>query len=390
MRTTEALLVRHFGYRGIQIRVECPYETHLQWLDEFLQPWFTSEDDGPWSWRVVFSDDRGAYETLRRRGPRRDGALLDCFALDAAVLRLPAWTSDEGTTTVFEERASVFFSVDSRVRTVRVVAGTPYAWQRIGLMRVVRELAMNHALRSDALFLHASASVLGRDGIVVTGPRSAGKTTLLVYLLSRGARFVANDRVLVSVDDAGVRLHGMPTLVAVRPGTFDFFPPFRDRLLASAYATAWTLAEARALPPPDARTVGDEKTDVTPAQFLDLLGARATPACEAGVVLFPRVTPAVGDFALERLDPADAAHRFRPSLLGVPPWRKTADVFSSPTDPEPLAPARLSALCRELAERVPCFECRLGPEAYRDARLATAVADAAPSGTRHSAGRRDG
>jgi hypothetical protein len=366
-----------FSYDGLCVRVECANENHLRWLDEFLSPQFERADDAPYSWRVVFSDDEAFYAELYERGPRPDGALLDCFALDAEVIRLPAWNVDDGSATVFEERYPAFFSVDPRGRVVSVVAVGTRSGQRIALMRAIRELAMNHSLRSGGLFLHASASLFGRRGIVVTGPKSAGKTTLLVYLLSHGARCVANDRVLATPDGGGFRLHGMPTLIAIRPGTFEYFPEFRDRFLERSYYSYLTIEEARTRKKVVPRTVKNEKIGCSPAQFLDLLGAEPAAGCDAGVVIFPRVTGDVATFELERLDPAEAARRFAPSLLGVHPWKKNADIFSAPDEPEPLDAASIDALCKQLGERVGCYECRLGPDAYRDLSLAEAVASLA-------------
>jgi hypothetical protein len=362
-----------FEYEGLRIRVESSNPSHLTWLEEFLAPQFEPTDGGSFAWRVAFAGDPERFDAVLARGPRPDRAVLDVFALDADVVRLPAWNSEESSTTVFEDRYPAFYSVDASNRSVAILAREADRSSRIALMRVVRELAMNHALRSGGLFLHASASSFGGRGAVVTGPRTAGKTTLLVYLLSHGARFVGNDRVLVRNAEDRVTARGMPTLVAIRSGTLELFPALRDRLLASHYFSSRTLDESRRMAGHPAPSPVDDKIGVSPAQLLSLLDAEPQAGCDVGAILFPRVTAEVEAFELELLDAPDASRRFGSALLGVHPWKKGADVFSIPGDPEPLDAARLAALCDTLAGKVRCYECRLGRAAYRDDGLAKAV-----------------
>jgi hypothetical protein len=86
-------------------------------------------------------------------------------------------------------------------------------------MRAVRELAMGHA-GDRGLLLHAAAGAVAHRVVVLAGPTAAGKTTLLLHLLRSGvARYVANNRVRVSLGEDPPRARGMPTIVTIRPRT---------------------------------------------------------------------------------------------------------------------------------------------------------------------------
>ncbi|SIO33320.1 HPr kinase/phosphorylase [Vannielia litorea] len=65
--------------------------------------------------------------------------------------------------------------------------------------------------KTDDPFFHATAVAFGRRGVLILGPSGAGKSALAVELISRGARLVGDDRVMLS--GAGGLLTARP-----RPG----------------------------------------------------------------------------------------------------------------------------------------------------------------------------
>lgn len=59
---------------------------------------------------------------------------------------------------------------------------------------------------SGRLRLHASAVVIGEDGVLITGPSGSGKSDLALRLIDRGARLLGDDQILLTAD--GERLIG--------------------------------------------------------------------------------------------------------------------------------------------------------------------------------------
>lgn len=330
---------------------------HLAWLAEFLEPHFTTASSGPHKARVRLDEDARAWEAARALGPAGGDAAL--FAFDTALVRLPRW---RGAPRRFldTDRAVLYDVVEGTDVTILSAPGNPRA--RSALMRVVRELATNHAQRTGGLLLHAAALAVGDAGIVVPGPKEAGKTTLLLHALqAAGARYVSNDRVLVW-PERPARAHGVPTVVKLRRGTLDLFPVLAERLAATRYDTRLSLAEAAA---PDAPTPtpGGAARSITPAQLRRLLDVRAQAACPVRVLVFPRRTNEPGEATARPLAPADVAARLREALFGVRTGRPVSDVFTLPADPPPPGAAALAARCDALAADVPGVECRLGLDA---------------------------
>src|SRR5262249_6982123 len=157
---------------------------------------------------------------------------------------------------------------------------------RSALFSVVRELATNHAQRAGDLLLHASAFTIGRRGVVIAGPKKAGKTTMLVHALHRAApEYVSNDRVLITAE-ASPRAVGVPTVVRLRRGTLDLFPVLAETLDASGYEHRLTLDEAanqpglKSVSPSGARRVSH-------AQLCRVLAVGAQRETAIAALVFP-------------------------------------------------------------------------------------------------------
>ena len=101
---------------------------------------------------------------------------------------------------------------------------------RLALMRVVREYVHNHAVGTGRVILHAAAVATRQGAVALAGLKNAGKTTLALQLLSAAPEvgYLSNDRLLVAPGEE--LAHGIPTVVAVRPGTRQLLPALTSRL----------------------------------------------------------------------------------------------------------------------------------------------------------------
>ena len=348
---------------------------HIAWLREFLVPDFATGTGGEadCAVRVVEDDDR--FRAALGAGPAPDAPLLDCFALDSSVVRLPILDADGAATSVFDAQFDAVYEIDSPASRVTIVTPKGNARVRASLLRVVREFAMNH-LHGRGLFLHAAAVAAGGAGLAIAGRKAAGKTTMLTYLLSHGAGdYVSNDRVLVTERAGQQVFRNMPTVISVRPGTLDHCPSFRERFERSGFTSyLLTLDEAREH---EGRLVPRNQFGnyfLSPAQYRRLLDAPQRTACAARALVFPVVVDGVETFEIGELSEADVLARLPESFLGAGGWRKGTDAFAIPGGRPAPDEADLAARAARLAASVRAVECRLGPHAYRDASLAAALA----------------
>ena len=351
-----------FTYRGLQIDAWSAEPSHIAWLTEFLEPWLPVGRGAPPHVTVALTVDADRYRALGSAYPRPGQSPVACFVLDTRTVSHPLWREPDGSSTILDQEFRVFYRVSPAARRVEIVTAWSDGSARIALMRVIRELAMDHARRAGVVVLHAAAVALGEVGLLIAGPKHAGKTTLLVHALEEeGARLVTNDRALVDLSGGGeVRCAGLPSIVGLRPGTLAMFPALSERLRARRYSYVLTLDEGRTCAREGFPERDDGGADLTPAQLCDALGVEAVAEVTAGALVFPRIAPGVRGIALEPLPPAAALARVTESLFGGGVTLREPSVFGALLD-GPAAPAdALAERARQLVTRVACFDCRLG------------------------------
>jgi hypothetical protein len=362
-------------YEGLRIAVQSTPASHLRWLEEFLTPAFTVGVPQPSDWRVAVREDGARYAAIVGRGPIPNTAPLACFGLDHDWIRLPRWKSTIDVRAVVDEQWRVAYEVDPVGRNVVLVAEPGTLALRTSLMRVVRELAMRHAQRRGGIFLHAAALAIGTRGLILAGEKDAGKTTLLVSLLRHdAARYVANDRVLVGSAAATTPLRGMPTVVSIRPGTLQFFPHLRRELAASGFNYRQTVKEVAAAPDAVARPWQDGRFGVSPAQLCSLLGVEQVGTCEISALLFPRIVRDELSIGLRQLKGRDAAERLARAVFGSAVRLERDRLWSDEDESCGYDDRLLAARVKQLADAVPCFECRMGRNAHTSVSEATEIA----------------
>jgi len=91
-------------------------------------------------------------------------------------------------------------------------------------------------LNEGCLLGHAAGVEYNGQGLALAGFSGAGKSTLALHLLSRGLKFISNDRLIVKEDSAGgLKMFGVAKLPRVNPGTvlsnpdLDSVMPAEDR-----------------------------------------------------------------------------------------------------------------------------------------------------------------
>jgi hypothetical protein len=374
---------RWFEYADAVTLVRCEQREMLDWLEEFLSPWFrvgsASLGDPTNLIRVEVEPDSFSRWRL---AAEPTGGDAEFFTMDNRSLRWPLARSPGGGEWVYDDRNRVAIGVRAQaggVRSLELLADAPSRPARSGLMRLLRELASQAAIRGGALHLHAAAVAVADQVTLFSGAKEAGKSSLLVHALSHpGTRYVSNDRVFARAGADGATARGMPTIVSLRAGTLEQRPDLREELASGAWNHASTLREARARrasrireQPPSAASI----PGLSPAQFCCLLGVENLAGGRLARIVFPEIDAgctAEPGFRLRRLAPGEAAERLvdRGLLAGG----RLAGFFGRLPSPEP---GDLRQAARALASSVACFSCALGPAAYQAPTVWSAVLGAA-------------
>ncbi len=338
------------------------------WAQEFLEPWFDRSVPGagarPHATEppgVHLALDPDACARLARDGQPAGGASVPCFLLDDRILAYPRWIAPDGTPWIRDTHLDAWYGRSAA--GIRILAPRDGRGARVALIRVVRELAMHHVAASGGVMLHAAGIVAGDRALLVCGPRRAGKTTLLLRLLAEpGAAYLANDRVAVVPipgRGAGAIARGLPTIVALRPGTVALLPAIAARLGAWRPDHWQTLAEGASDPSPaGAAAPLTVPVDLSPAQLCALAGVPPAQEARIAAIVYPQSGPSVPGVRLERLERGERLLRLRGGTVGAGLRRRSARglAIDPASRPRP-RPERLAG--------IPAYAVHLGPDAFR-------------------------
>jgi len=347
------------AYGPVTIALSSTEATGAAWLVEVLRPCF-APGEGAASpradWHVRVSSSGDAYADWRARS-RPEAAPRACFALDQEVLALPAWPTDEGVVVADAERSCFLRVGPGRVDLV----GDPGTrrW-RFTAMWVCQEIAATR-LRRTQLDVHAASVETTSRGVLIVGPKGAGKTTLSLHLLRSGPwRMMANDRAFVGHDAGAFMVRGMPTAVKVRPPTLAEFPELRRGLPPVERPYLHTLDELATAEAGAASPEGAEFA-LSPAQLARQLGVERCGAAPLSAIVFPDVRAAMAGWRAERLAPDEVGRRLLANLYGGASAGRAATVFED-VDGGRSAPSR--DLAGALARAVPGYRLLLGRGVY--------------------------
>jgi hypothetical protein len=345
----------------------------LVWLAEFFEPAFASSpleslgaDLAVAHAGVRFEQSPAEHARLSRTRVGEPPVEFESFTLDGSFERHTGWHGRKRWRWAHDERHDAFYGVDPDAHAIRIVARADRPFPRLALMRVVRELATTALLRSGRLPVHGAAFLHGDSAVLVCGPKRSGKTTLLIHALRCGAPFLSNDRIFVDAEGS-LAAQPMPTIVMLRDGSLAFFEELKKDLEESGFDRGRTIAEciSQTPPSPSLPRPGRQKRGISPVQLCRLLGAPMRGNARVGLLLFPRVDPTADGIVLERMAAGQARETMSRSLLKPSDPTRPAPLFSPQDACEAISAEVESRQCEALVERVPVYDCRLGPNAYR-------------------------
>jgi hypothetical protein len=354
---------RTLSFLDTTLRIESNEEDTLSWLDDILVPWFETSAETRELCAIVRrsrdTEASAADEPVELRE-------LPVFLFDSRVVRLPAWR--QGSRLVLEDpKEGCRYVLDGLQVRVEVLYGPG----RIGFMRVIREIAVEHERRHGrSVELHAAGLELGGKGIALAGPKGSGKTTLLLHALaSHAAGLIANDRVVIDTQPGHPRLTGVPSLIRIRPWTAAAFPALAS--IPAGTGAAEDLADEKM------RSVANSRGQTATEPDLRLSGSRLARTFNAprrisaplDAVIFPELVAGDRPSRLSRLGPREALERLRASVYGgrldedVPTVFTEAVLGACPHARAGDAVRRAKAdLITRIAATVPCFHLTAGSD----------------------------
>jgi hypothetical protein len=294
---------------------------------------------------VALHRDAAIYQTLtNQRGLFTQPA--PCFSMHATSVSTLRKPSDPHL--IYDSDLQVFYQISTQPSTtpestsdptlsspektipkIIVFANENQHSARIAILRIVRELASQKMLSLGWLPLHASAVAFAQGSILVLGERRAGKSTLMLQLLTLPAcNFLANDRVCIDVfAPNGPQAYSIPCVINLRASTLELLNKHSASSdmanhLCDPICRSWRARETLEETMTKSHTAHENipPTDLTlsPSQFLHLVQRNKIPSARARVLLFPSIREEQG-CCIRRLTPNECLSYLHSNLFPITP-----------------------------------------------------------------------
>lgn len=352
------LILRKYRFGPYLIEVGTDEPDASRWLEEFLTPWFRTDNSGPSDFIVNLTCSASLFTSFTKRKDEKLSRTFPCFALDSQIVELPGWEED-GVIVVSDAERGCFYMVGQG--RVDIIAKPGVRRIRVGLMRVVRELAVLSMAKKDVLDLHAAAFAVGEQAIVLVGPKQSGKTDFLLTMLASGkANLISNDRVLVHLEDGSEYTYGIPTLVSIRDDTLLRFPRLRygsSRLQALFHSAESKLIDI--VSPEDRAPPHGFSLNLS--QIAERLDASIVRGALIAAIVFPEISLTTESWFLEPVDPHSGVSQLQKCLYGVQSgWRSPTIFENLIVSSRGGGHKEQEAIVHRLAPRIPLFRGSLG------------------------------
>jgi hypothetical protein len=356
-----------FRYFDLIIKVKSRNISDIVWIKEFLYPQFEIVDSSSHGCEIEYCADDTCFDEFYQKKPE-EKAEIDGFILDTKIIKLVVWESTPMGQLLFDEKFNVFYLVSHDRRYVCIIAHSKKSHDaRTTLMRVIREFAINHAHTHADSFIHSAAFSYNGKGVLIAGPKDTGKTSSLIYFLQNNhARFISNDRILVSFEKPSPVIRGMPTIITLTANTFKMYPKLKNGFLRNDFHHGFTWNEVLERKYASGNGQRQEFT-LSPRQFCMLLDVESTADSQLSGILFPLISRDIKGIHLEELSYERAVERLRTAQLSKK-YTGIRSIFDVDRDKESLIRnmSHYEEFISRLALHIPCFDYHVGFRAFED------------------------
>ena len=358
-----------FEYADRRIKVSTFDKSSVDWLHEFLSPAFQPVDGKSADWTVVVATDPVLHKRLMQQ-PKPQREPLDCFTLDGSFASHEVLGWEGAVATVRDQNRGIIYKIDAEQSRIEILGLPDRRIQRMAVARVIREIATLHAMNIGRLHCHGASFSINGKAIILAGVKRAGKTSNLLHALHDPAsNFISNDRIFVQTDSVAPIVRGMPTILKIRPKTFNFLPDFDKQTRIRPYHFLETLEEAEGSFSDRRKYLfgkSDLRTRLNSTQLCELMNTTAVCEAKLGAIVFPVISDEPPRGYLQLLEPRVASEQlFNESLLKASSPQTTAEAFRGRHEVSIVSDDDVKAQCDIITDSVPSFQFTIGPKVYQ-------------------------
>lgn len=361
-------------YLDFTVKVGVPGDNDLLWLKEYLSPPFGIVKSSRFDCEIdlIFNDQE--FSSLFGKSSQSK-MKLSGFILDTRIVELKLWPSSGNCKILFDEEYNVFYFVSKNIRKITILAHSVKSIGfRTALGRIITELAMNYSRASGGHFIHSAALSYRGEGIMIAGPKNAGKTSLLIYLLQKlSAKFISNDRVLVSHNGATPFIYGMPTVITVSEKSLQMFPRLKNKFSKFNFHhrhTADEIVKRNCIP----YKLETGEFTLSTEQFCRLLRVNPSSCSQLSMILFPRINERKRTIVFKKLSRTAALERLKESQFARNISESLSFFYLQDKDLSSLNNEKnYEKFSSKLAAETACYDCYLGHQIYQSTGMSEAI-----------------
>lgn len=293
----------HFSIAGLSLHVESESPV-ARWVKEFLAPLdVQTTDEITRSWTVVVGENSGLMPRL--------ADFLQRFRLKPTRVRLrhrEVWqvSLNDCVSICFRPSQGMVWVIDRLTKRLNLVLSvrTEYPAREIALC--LRSMIVAHLTDQNWHLFHAGAVEIDGKIHLVIGNGGAGKTSLITALMSKGARFIANERILLKFENGQVKCVPFPMEIAIGLGTAAQYPGLANFVRNPELM----MSPTRRFSPAAIRNVDisewyklDGKIQLLASE---MVGVLAAPEYLSGGVIAKVLLPNIGFNARYKAEPVDS------------------------------------------------------------------------------------
>jgi len=280
---------------GLPLKLWPAEKGHIQWLKSYLEPAAaehhgTVQDGNAWKIGCFFDmdivSDAAAFQqsgkidwidvwngrSVIRRSIFNRGLVLD-------------YDSEEGLLCCYDLCNMQIIQVTS--------AHTKSPAHELG--RLIRDIYLSLMRSKGWNLFHAAAIQANGTTYLFPGSSGSGKTSLVIAMVQSGADFIANDRILLKLDNDKIRIKPYPMAIAIGLGTAQQYPVLKNLILEPSVLQyprrRYSLQNVVNTPMAKWSELPD-KLQLFPHELIKSLGAtgKISTGDRVGAVIFPAIS----------------------------------------------------------------------------------------------------
>ncbi len=207
----------NFSIAGLSLSVETEFPISL-WAKQFLAPLdIQSPDQIRRSWTVRVGENTRLLPKLVKFLQHSDLNVQRITKLWYKTV----WQVDfnDSFSVCFRPSQGIIWIVDRSKSQLILVLSARTQYPMLEIATSLRSMIVAHLTEQDWHLFHAGAVEIAGETHLIIGNGGAGKTSLIIGLMAQGARFIANERILLKLKNGQVECLSFPMEIAVGLGT---------------------------------------------------------------------------------------------------------------------------------------------------------------------------